>query len=153
MLELLVILISKRQCNLGYQKNRHCCPTLRSHTLESRPRFPPQNSTPWFHTKAHPRLPPQWPTPGSHPRVSPQSPNLGSHPRVAPQGLTPESGPRVLGPGSWVPPQWLGPTFPVWHSLRVTKQLFYDKNIMIERKKTITEKPWQNMLHNKTIRS
>ena len=26
-----------------------------------------------------------------------------------------------------------------------------DKNIMFERKKTITEKPWQNMLHEKTV--
>ena len=25
------------------------------------------------------------------------------------------------------------------------------KNIMFERKKTITEKPWQNMLHEKTV--
>ena len=31
-------------------------------------------------------------------------------------------------------------------------QLFYDKNIIFERKK-ITEKPWQNMLHNKIIPS
>ena len=30
--------------------------------------------------------------------------------------------------------------------------LFYDKNIMFE-KKTITEKHWQNMLHDKTIPS
>ena len=35
----------------------------------------------------------------------------------------------------------------------VIKQLFYDKNIMLERKKTITEKPWQNMLHDKSILS
>ena len=26
------------------------------------------------------------------------------------------------------------------------------KNIMFERKKTITEEPWQNMLHEKTVR-
>ena len=32
---------------------------------------------------------------------------------------------------------------------------FYDKNIMFEmkKKKTKTEKPWQNMLHDKTIPS
>ena len=29
-------------------------------------------------------------------------------------------------------------------------QLFYDNNIVFERKKTITEKTWQNMLHGKT---
>ena len=34
-------------------------------------------------------------------------------------------------------------------------QLFYDKNIMIVRKKkiTVSDKPWQNMLHKKTIPS
>ena len=32
-------------------------------------------------------------------------------------------------------------------------QLFYDKNILFERKKTVTDKPWQNMLHDKTIPS
>ena len=32
-------------------------------------------------------------------------------------------------------------------------QLFYDKNMMFERKKTITERPWQNMLHDKAIPS
>ena len=39
------------------------------------------------------------------------------------------------------------------HLVCVTKQLFYDKNITFERKKTITEKPLQNMLHIKTIPS
>ena len=29
----------------------------------------------------------------------------------------------------------------------VMKQLSYNKNIMFERKKTATEKRWQNMLH------
>ena len=33
------------------------------------------------------------------------------------------------------------------HLMCVMKQLSYDKNIMFERKKTATEKPWQNMLH------
>ena len=33
------------------------------------------------------------------------------------------------------------------HLMCVTKQLSYDKNIMFERKKTATEKLWQNMLH------
>ena len=33
-------------------------------------------------------------------------------------------------------------------------QLFYDKNMMFEReKKTKTERPWQNMLHDKAIHS
>ena len=34
-------------------------------------------------------------------------------------------------------------------------QLFYDKNIMIVRKKkiTVSDKPWLNMLHKKTIPS
>ena len=39
-------------------------------------------------------------------------------------------------------------------------QHFFDKNIMFEhvspwfeRKKTVTDKPWQNMLHDKTILS
>ena len=31
-------------------------------------------------------------------------------------------------------------------------QLFYDQN-MLGRKKTIPEKPWQKMLHNKTIKN
>ena len=54
---------------------------------------------------------------------------LGSHYKVPPHGPT---------PGSWVLPQSLGPTFPVC----LMKQHFYDKNIMFERKKAITEKPW-----------
>ena len=33
------------------------------------------------------------------------------------------------------------------HLMCVMKQLSYDKNIMFQRKKTKTEKPWQNMLH------
>ena len=33
------------------------------------------------------------------------------------------------------------------HLMCVMKQLSYDKNIMFERKKTATEKPWRNMLH------
>ena len=33
------------------------------------------------------------------------------------------------------------------HLMCVMKQLFYDENIMLERKKTVTEKPWQNMFH------
>ena len=39
------------------------------------------------------------------------------------------------------------------HLVCVTKKLFYDKNITFERKKTITEKPLQNMLHIKIIPS
>ena len=32
--------------------------------------------------------------------------------------------------------------------------LFYDKNIMFVReKKTVSDKPWQNMLHDRTIPS
>ena len=63
-----------------------------------------------------------YPTLGSHLRSHPQGPSpppqgltLGptprSHPRVAPQGPT---------IGSWVPPQCLGPTFPVC----LSEQLF-----------------------------
>ena len=32
-------------------------------------------------------------------------------------------------------------------------RLFYDKNIKFERKKAVPDKPWQNMLHDKTIPS
>ena len=32
-------------------------------------------------------------------------------------------------------------------------RLFYDKNIMFERKITGTDKPWQYILHEKTILS
>ena len=37
--------------------------------------------------------------------------------------------------------------------LQLMLQLSYDKNIMYENKKAVSDKPWLNMLHDKTIPS
>ena len=80
-------------------------------TLGSYPIVLPQGPTSGSHLEA----PPQGHTPGSHPRTTLQDPNTGSHARVLSQDPTLGSHPRVppQGPGFWVPPQVLGPTFPL----------------------------------------
>ena len=79
-----------------------------------------------FHSRVLPqsysRVPTHGLTPGSHPMVPSQGPILRSHPMVpppryhasiAPHGSTPGS--RVPGFHPRVPPQGLGPTYPVCH--------------------------------------
>ena len=85
-------LVSYKEDDLGYFKNKHSCLTVGSHH-----KIPPQVPTPGSTlpqgptSGSHPSIPPKVPTLASQSRVSPQGPTLGSHPRFPPQDPTPGS--------------------------------------------------------------